>query len=79
MNAGLTTRRFLLENEMARPKKEDGDEKPVEVRILSDLWRDGKLIRCNTVYECDAETAQELVKAGIADDNPEAVKAARAG
>lgn len=64
---------------MARPKKEDGVGKSVEVRILSDYWRDGKLLRCNTVYECDPDVADDLVRAGIADDNPEAVKAARAG
>jgi hypothetical protein len=78
MNAGLTTRRFLLENEMARPKKEDGDEKPVEVRILCDHWREGVLLQCNTVFECDAQTAKELVRDGLADDNADAVKAARA-
>ncbi len=62
---------------MARQKSEAGKE-AVEVRILCDHWREGVLLQCNTVFECDAQTAKELVRDGIADDNADAVKAARA-
>lgn len=51
----------------------------VEVRILVDTsLEDGTRLQCNTVASLDSAVADALVASGVADGNPEAVKAAKA-
>lgn len=49
----------------------------VAVRILVDTEIEGNRHACNSVAEFSYSLAAELVRDGVADDNAEAVKAAK--
>lgn len=49
--------------------------KTVAVRILVDTRVGDRELECNTVATLESARAKALVKGGVADDDPEAVKA----